>query len=352
MMAVTGRLAVGLIGRAAQEVPSIEDVLPESGPVDDLDLRLLITVALFVVLLTARWVMARMIKRRVEDVESRHRARKSVTYVVTVLLLTGLATIWVEPLRSLAAFFGLFAAGIAIALSDLLKNLAGWAFILSRRPFRVGDRIVTGDHMGDVIDVRLFSFTLLEVGAYIDAYQSTGRIITVPNGVVLTDPVINSSAGFPFAWHEIPVLITFESDWRRAEQYLLEILEAECADTVEEAQSSIAKVGEELPIRYRSVTPAVYLTVRDSGVLLTGRMLVPVRQRRGREQNVWRSLLDAFAGDPSVSLAYPTLRTVSSGEPVEVGSPGKPPAPVVEEPAHETRDDIEVMAPPPAPEED
>jgi hypothetical protein len=350
MLVFSSVRTAGLAAWLAQ-APSIEDVLPERGPVEDLDLRLLITVGLVVVLLTTRWVMARTIKRRVEDVETRHRARKTVTYVVTVLLLTGLATIWVEPLRSLAAFFGLFAAGIAIALSDLLKNFAGWAFILSRRPFRVGDRIVLGDHMGDVVDIRLFSFTLLEVGAYIDAYQSTGRIINIPNGAVLTDPIINSSAGFAYAWHEIPVLITFESDWRKAEQYLLEILETEGADTVEEARHSIAKASEDLPVRYRNLTPAVYLTVRESGVLLTGRMLVPVRQRRGREQNVWRALLDVFAADPSVTLAYPTLRTVSSGQSINVGSQGASrPSPKVE-PTHETRDDIEVMAPPP-PEDD
>ncbi|MDX1510131.1 MAG: mechanosensitive ion channel [Nitriliruptorales bacterium] len=318
--------------------------------IDDVEFRLLITAILVILLLLTRWIVARVLRRRVDDVEIRHRARRAVTYVVTILLIAGLATIWVEPLRGLAAFFGLLSAGIAIALSDLLKNFAGWAFILSRRPFRRGDRVVIGDHMGDVLDIRLFSFTLLEVGAYVDAMQSTGRIINVPNGKVLTEPIINSSEGFAFAWHEIPVLITFESDWRRAEQHLLEVLEADCADTVEEARAAIARATDDLPIRYRSLTPTVYLTVRDSGVLLTGRMLVPVRQRRSREQNIWRGMLDRIAADPTVELAYPTLRAVHSGQPVAVGSHAPPPA--TPEPMPETEEDIEIVPVEPAGEED
>ena len=53
-------------------------------------------------------------------------------------------------------------AGLAIALKDLVVNLAGWALIFWRRPFQLGDRIQIGDHTGDVIDVRIFQFTLKE----------------------------------------------------------------------------------------------------------------------------------------------------------------------------------------------
>jgi small-conductance mechanosensitive channel len=124
-----------------------------------------------------------------------------------------LAWIWVEELLSLSTFLGLVSAGLAIALREPLINLMGWAFIVWRRPFEMGDRIEIGGQAGDVIDMRVFQFTLLEIGNWVDADQSTGRAIHVPNGKVFSESLANYSKGLAYIWNEIPVRVTFESDW-------------------------------------------------------------------------------------------------------------------------------------------
>src|SRR5207244_2876538 len=83
---------------------------------------------------------------------------------------------------------------------------------------RVQDRVQIGPHAGDVIDLGLFQFTLNEIGAWVQADQSSGRIIHVPNGKVFTDPVANYNKGFRYIWNEVPVVVTFESDWKKAKQ--------------------------------------------------------------------------------------------------------------------------------------
>ena len=65
---------------------------------------------------------------------------------------------WLGAFTSVATFFGLLSAGLAIALRDPIVNLFGWFYILWRRPFNPGDRITVRDHTGDVTDQRLFSF--------------------------------------------------------------------------------------------------------------------------------------------------------------------------------------------------
>ena len=37
---------------------------------------------------------------------------------------------------------------------------------LLRRPFEVGHRTQIGEHAGDVIDIRLFKFSLMEIGSW------------------------------------------------------------------------------------------------------------------------------------------------------------------------------------------
>jgi len=270
----------------------------------------LYTAIAIVVILFGRVLILRIIDASsVGDAESKYRARKVVNYSTTLIFLVTLAFIWIDAFQNLPTYLGLVSAGIAIALADVLKNMAGWAFILTRRPFQVGDRIEVTGLKGDVVDVRLFRFSLMEVGGWVDAEQSTGRLVHVPNGVVFNQPVHNYTEGFAFIWDELPVLVTFESDWKRAEELVREVLSDAAPDVESAAGTRIRETAHKYSIRVGTLTPTVYVSVRDSGVMLTARYLVETRTRRGRADRIWRGILDAFDAEPNVVLAYPTIRT-------------------------------------------
>jgi small-conductance mechanosensitive channel len=169
--------------------------------------RVFMSLAAVILLWIVHLVVTRLILPRVEDVYVRYRTRKTAGYVIFVIGIIVVGRIWVEGFESLATYLGLLSAGLAIALRDPLVNLAGWAFIMWRKPFEVGDRVEIGSRAGDVIDIRVFQFTLMEIGNWVDADQSTGRIIHIPNGKVFTEPLANYSKGFYYIWNEIPVLI-------------------------------------------------------------------------------------------------------------------------------------------------
>lgn len=273
------------------------------------------TVLLVVLTLFVRWFIRREMSNRIEDPDLAYRARKTFGYVVSALFVILGILIWLEPLQNIGTFLGLASAGIAIALTDLLRNLAGWLYVIGRRPFRVDDRIEVGDQIGDVIDIRPIATTLLEVGGWVDADQSTGRILHVPNGTFLTKTVKNFTEGFAYLWHEIEVLVTFESDWRRAEEIVFDIAKELTDPVCDQARQDIVQAAKHYKIRYRHFTPIVYVRARDAGVALTARMLVPVRQRRNYDQQLWRRVLDGFAADPDVELAYPTIRMMGPDRP-------------------------------------
>jgi small-conductance mechanosensitive channel len=296
------------------------DALAETLGLSTGQLKAIQSAILVLIVVSLRWAVLRIIHSRIQDPEVWYRARKIATYTSTLLVLFFLLRIWLIQFENFATFLGLLSAGVAIALSDVLKNLAGWAYILARRPFRTGDRVEIGDHAGDVIDIRVFRFSLLEIGNWVHADQSTGRIIHIPNGLVFSLPVANFTEGFSFIWHEIPLLITFESDWKRAEATFAAILTEVAPGISGKAAERIKATAREYRIRYTHLTPAVYVTVQDSGVLLTGRVLVSARQRRAVDQDIWKKLLDAIAADPSVELAYPTVRTVLQ-DPIRLSNP-------------------------------
>ncbi len=296
----------------------------------DVERRLVSSLAVIVVLVLLRWVTLTIVRRNVEDERTKYNWRKGITYFASFVGLFLIGRVWFEGMRSLATFLGLIGAGLAVALKDSVQNLAGWAFILWRRPFVVGDRIQIGSHAGDVIDLRVFAFTLLEIGNWVAADQSTGRIVHVPNGQVFTSPLANYTRGFPYIWNELPVAVTFESDWQGAKKILLDIVERHASEMLEDARREIRAASRLYLIHYGTLTPTVYTSVVDHGVLLTIRYLCPVRARRGTAQAIWEEMLNAFARRDDIDLAYPTQRFfdhVREGKPAMRPPPSQPGAP-------------------------
>ena len=196
------------------------------------------SVILIVALLLLRATILRWLRAQLDDAESQYRATKLTNAAITVTALISLLFIWIDAFGSLTTYLGLLSAGIAVALGDLLKNMAGWVYIMTRKPFQVGDRIEVKGLHGDVADVRLFRFTVMEVGNWVEGDQITGRLAHVPNGVIFTDTVANYTEGFEHIWDEISFTVTFESRWERGEELLRQAIRS----TVPEAGENASEV--------------------------------------------------------------------------------------------------------------
>jgi small-conductance mechanosensitive channel len=276
----------------------------------DIIWKLVISALIVLGLLLLRMIAIRLAYRRIddEDVKARYTWRNSInnTYYVIVVLI--ISIYWLENIGSVATFLGLFSAGLAIALKDPLVNFAGWLFIVIRKPLKLGDRIQIGDHAGDVIDIRFFQFTINEINNWVDADQSTGRIIHIPNGTVFLHPQANYNQGFSHIWNEINVLITFESNWNKAKEILEEIVVDHAEQFSFSARKKLIEASKKYMIFYRTLTPIVYLKVIESGVQLTMRYLIDPRKRRSSEHNIWTDVLKAFHDAEDIEFAYPTQR--------------------------------------------
>lgn len=316
MMSILATLTPGAAIAAAQQF--IQD---HFGLSSETQIKLFKTLLALLVVMGLRWVLARMVQRRIKDLTRRYLTLKSSSYAAGLLGLLLLARIWLGGQTGLAAYFGLLSAGLAIALQDPLTNLAGWLFITFRKPFAVGDRIQIGAHAGDVIDLRLFQFTILEIGNWVQADQSTGRIIHIPNGWAFKQPLANYTQGFNFIWHEIPVIITFESNWAEAKKRMLEIGQRHSVIQSEHAAKEVQKAARKFLIFFNDLTPIVWTSTVPHGIQLTLRYLCEPRRRRSTETAIWEDLLREFAARPDLDFAYPTTRFYQS--PAE-RAPGKP----------------------------
>lgn len=253
-----------------------------------------------------RQLVVKIMHKRLEDQKLYYRTKKMITYVYFTAIIIILFVIWTES-SSIGTYLGLTSAGLAIALKDLIINIAAWFFILFKKPFAVGDRIEINGQAGDVIDQRLFQFTIMEIGKWVESDQSTGRIVHLPNSVVFNYPLASFTGGFEYIWHEIHVMLTFESDYKLAKKLFLKLAEDVSLDP-EKMEKEIKAATKQYMIFYSNLTPIVYTDVKDSGVVLSIRYLCQPHQRRTSNNKMWESILDITQAHDNIDLAYPTIR--------------------------------------------
>jgi small-conductance mechanosensitive channel len=278
------------------------------------------TVAAILAWILLERLVRRVLARIVSDTSLRFQVNKAVGYGLGLITLLVVFKVWVrEGVSGFATYLGLLSAGLAIALQDPVANFAGWLYIIVRRPFSIGDRIQVGQHMGDVVDIRPFRFLVLEIGNWVKADQSTGRVLHVPNAMVFKNAVANYDDAFGYIWNELEVVLTMESDWHAAKTVLEKILAEHAERLTTDVSTRIRLAAESMHIRFGKTTPIVWTSVVENGVRLTMRYLCKPRERRSSASAIWEHVLDALGPMPDVDFAYPTQRVFNN---LTEGKPG------------------------------
>ncbi|MBK6347814.1 MAG: mechanosensitive ion channel [Bacteroidales bacterium] len=147
--------------------------------------------------------------------------RNAVSFVVFMLAIT-LIFYTVPELRTIGitlfAGAGIFAAIIGFASQEAFSNIISGIFIVIFKPFRVGDNIKIGDiHQGVVEDITL-RHTIIN--------NFENRRIIIPNTVISSQTIINSTIEDEKVCTFIEVGISYESDLEKAKTILSETVEA------------------------------------------------------------------------------------------------------------------------------
>lgn len=256
------------------------------------------------------FLLVSIVNRRIKDIKSRHILRKNIIYFFNIVMILFVFFVWIQNLSSFTIFLSVIGAGIALALQEVLLCMAGWFLIVIRRPFEVGDRVEFGGVKGDIIDIRLFQVSLLEIGNWVEADQSTGRIVNIPNSAVFKKESYNYNRGFEFIWNEIKILVTFESDWKKGEEIMLRRAQEQAKGLEDIFKKKIDEMSRHYMIYYGHLTPIVYVNIKDSGVELSLRYLTEAQRRRMTQDALCRAILDDFSKEEKVHFAYKTYRLV------------------------------------------
>lgn len=136
-------------------------------------------------------VIRKVTRRHMGDTERRHVTLviQRVVLWVTIVFITAFA--FASDFTSLATFLGLLAAGIAVALQNVIVAALGYFVLVGRRGIRIGDRLEISGFAGDVTDIGWLQFQLKEIDK--GTKEPTGRTVTFSNSFVFVSPAVGLS---------------------------------------------------------------------------------------------------------------------------------------------------------------
>ena len=272
----------------------------------DIQVQIIKSIMVILIMTILYTLIKRLLYKAINSTKTYYKSKKIANYIMVLFSVLIIGRVWFKGVQSLTTFIGLFSAGIAIAMKDLVMNVAGWLFILSRQPFRVGDRIEIDSISGDVIDIKMFDFTLMEIGNWIKADQSTGRLVSIPNRYIFNNALFNYNQGMEYVWNEIQIVLTFNSNWKKAKDILEEIATKNGEKISEKAEQSIQEASKKFMIFDANVKPVVYTSTNENGIVFNIRYMSYYKNRRGLKQKIWEEILSAVAKNDDIEFAYNT----------------------------------------------
>jgi len=150
--------------------------------------RLLIVALIVGLLFGMGEISRRLALGRIQDPNR----RRVISMVHRLLTLFAIAVVTLfsvaSDLSSLATYFGLLTAGIAVALQNVILASLGYLVLMGKRGIRIGDRIQVSGIAGDVINMGMLQFQLREFDVLKQCF--TGHVATFSNSLVFVSPAI------------------------------------------------------------------------------------------------------------------------------------------------------------------
>ncbi len=271
----------------------------------------LVLAILALVFHTAKRIILGAMRRQGRREVQIHRAHSLLKYA---FVLSGIVLIGISLSGSFAAMgLGLGFLGMLMgwSLQRPVTGLAAWIMVMAKRPFQIGDRIIFQEVTGDVLDISPTHILLGEVGGTIPGEEASKRIILIPNALLFDQMVINyadtdSLEEAKFILDEVPVRISYRSDYRLTEQTLID-----CATEV--TREIIEETGE---------TPFVRAELFHSGITMRVRYQSIAVDRERIASEILGSIIEAIHKDDRIEFAY---RHVTLEQPPEEWEPPEPP---------------------------
>ena len=164
--------------------------------------KLVITSIFIIIIIIVKYSIVKIIKRKSK--EDKRTQINMVNNIFTILMIITIFNIWAEEIQKFAFSIAAFIVAIVLATREFIQCFIGFIYLLSSRPFRIGDWVQVGNYCGEVHSTDWAKLTLLEVDK--DDYQYTGKTLYLPNSQLITSVIKNLNFLKRYAMHHFTIV--------------------------------------------------------------------------------------------------------------------------------------------------
>nr|WP_166965374.1 mechanosensitive ion channel domain-containing protein [Yeosuana marina] len=276
---------------------------------------MLISIFKYILLVSVVFVLIqlfrRFLRKHVSDTSARYKSQKSIEIIGYVVIIILSFFYFTGNIQDFTLAIGLFTAGIAFTLQELILSIAGSLFIFIVKVYKPGDRIEINGIKGDVIDVNSMYTTMMEIGQWIHSDNYSGRIVKLSNAFVFKGPIYNYSQDFPFIWEEFNLPIRYGSDIELAKSIVIKIASETLSDYTANSKSQWKDIVNKYYIEDAVVDPTLAITLTDNWIQFNLRYIVDYKKRRSTKHVLNNKILKEIEETKGkVILASSTLEII------------------------------------------
>lgn len=253
----------------------------------------------------------RFLRKHVSDTSARYKSQKSIEIIGYIVIIILSFLYFTGNIKDFTLAIGLFTAGIAFTLQELILSIAGSLFIFIVKVYKPGDRIEINGIKGDVIDVNSIYTTMMEIGQWIHSDNYSGRIVKLSNSFVFKGPIYNYSQDFPFIWDEFNLPIRYGSDVELAKTIIIKIASEVLSEYTSNSKSQWKDVVNKYYIEDAMVDPTLAITLTENWIQFNIRYIVDYKNRRSTRHILNNKILEAInKTNGDVILASSTIELI------------------------------------------
>ncbi len=271
--------------------------------------------AIVVVILTFIQFIRKVLKRHIANTSFRYKSQKGIEIIGYFVIILISISYFTGNIKDFTLAIGLFSAGVAFTLQELILSIAGSLYIFIVKVYTPGDRIEINGIKGDVIDVDSIYTTMMEIGQWVESDNYTGRIVKLSNAFVFKGPIYNYSQDFPFIWDTFDLPIRYGSDMELAKSIIIKIASEILSEYTRASKAQWESVVKKYYIEDAEVEPTLATTLTDNWVQFNLRYIVDYKKRRYTRHLLHDSIRKAFEQtNGKIVLASATIELVKIPE--------------------------------------
>ena len=252
--------------------------------------------------------MAIVVRDKIRNI----RLLTAVVVLVAVAALAAATVVAAIYVPQIAIWVPIITLGLALALQKYTASFLAYFAITFSGIYSIGDRIRIDKVKGDVRRVGLLHTILEEVGEDEKlGGELTGRLLHVPNMLVLDQPVLNYSKDYSvhsniissdYMFDEVRIPITTDSDVEKASKVLEGILRSQDKVHLKEAAQVFQNGYPKFMNEARS-GPRVLIHIEPEHVWIKGKFVAPLRGRNDLKSWILLQFINEVKKHSDIKLA-------------------------------------------------